>query len=152
MKRFHFPLQTVHNMREMVRDEAEKHLAHAASKVSEAESCLDEAGRSLTSAADIYAERLQSGTIDPHETALRADYIASLARREQEARARLTQLERELEERRLVVVEAARAAEATSKLRERQLARHTLEASRQEQNMLDEMATVSSARRLTDNP
>ena len=57
----------------------------------------------------------------------------------------------DLEARRQAVVETSRAAEATSRLRERQLARHELEAARQEQNMLDEMATVSSARRLTEN-
>ena len=151
MKRFHFPLQTVHHVRELARDEAEKLLALAASKVREAENCLREAGALLAAAAEDYASRLQDGVIDPQDTALRSNYIASLSRREQDARARLITLERELEARRQAVVETSRAAEATSRLRERQLARHELEAARQEQNMLDEMATVSSARRLTEN-
>lgn len=151
MKRFHFPLQTIHAMREMRRDEAEKILAAAMARVNDAAAALAEAERVLCAAAETYAMRLQTGVFDQHETAMRASYLTTLSRRADEARVRLAEAERECETHRATVIAAARDHEATTRLRARHLARHELEMSRHEQNMLDEMATLSSARRLTKN-
>lgn len=148
MKRFRFQLQTVHNMRETHRDEAERNLAEAAAQVSAAAASLDEAERLLTIAAETYAAMLQSGVLDAHEASLRASYLLTLTERRRDARARLALVERERETRRLAVVEASRAAETTAQLRARQRARHDFEAARDEQNTLDEIAISASARRL----
>lgn len=148
MKRFRFQLQTVHDLRETRRDEAERSLAEAAQQVFAAAAQLDDANRSLTEAAENYAAMLGDGALDAHEASLRASYLITLTRRREDARTRLAAVEREREVRRQVVVEASRAAEATAKLRERQSARHALETARDEQNNLDEMATSATARRL----
>ncbi|MEJ7708486.1 MAG: flagellar export protein FliJ [Pyrinomonadaceae bacterium] len=148
MKRFHFQLQTVHDIRESQRDRAERELAEAAAQVSAGAARLNEAERQLSIAAETYAAMLHAGVIDSYEAAQRANYILTLTRLQQDARTRLAALEREREEQRLAVVEASRAAETTSRLRERQHARHNLEVTRQEQNMLDEIATSAIARQM----
>lgn len=148
MKRFRFQLQTVHDIRETRRDEAERNLAEAAQQVFAAAAQLEEADRSLAAAAETYAAQMRVGALDAHEASLRASYLLTLTRRRQDARTHLDAVERERETRRLASVEASRAAETTAKLRERQRARHALEAARDEQNNLDEMATSATARRL----
>lgn len=151
MKRFQFSLQSVHNLRQLHRDEAERDLARAAAEVSHASASLDEAAHIRHAALETYAATLRSGALNPHEAALRASYLAALVRREADARERVAALERERDGRRQAAAEAARQAEVTAKLRERHRARYESEAARNEQNNLDEMATVAFARRFTQN-
>jgi flagellar export protein FliJ len=149
MKKFKFSLQSVHELRELKKDEAEQDLAKASARVLDASSRLDDIIRERNLAADSYLQTLLTGNLSPQEAALRANYLDSLARQESEARLFLERLEREREEVRRNAAEAARNAEATTKLRERHLARHGAEVAREEQNLLDEMAMISVARRLT---
>lgn len=151
MKRFRFPLQAVHNLRQMRRDEAERELAQAAAEVSHGAARLDEVACTRTAATEAYLRALQKSDIDQHEMALRINYLASLTQRESEARARLAELESAREAQRQLVTRAARDAEATAKLRERHRVRHETEAARAEQNNLDEIATVAIARRMANN-
>lgn len=147
MKKFRFTLQPVHDLREMRRDEAERSHAQAIAAVAEANGRLDEAENTRREAAESLRRVLQSGQLDPHDVALRSGYLSALIAREADARTRLAALEDERERRRRTVAEAARAAEATAKLRERQSARHHEAVARHEQNLLDEMAVVTAARR-----
>lgn len=147
MKKFRFTLQPIHDLREMRRDEAERSHAQAIAAVTEANSRLDEAESTRREAAESLRSLLQHGQLDPHEVALRSSYLSSLIAREADARTRLAALEEERERRRHKMAEAARAAEATAKLRERQSARHFEALARYEQNQLDEMAVVTAARR-----
>ena len=140
MKRFQFSLQSVHDLRQSQRDDAERGLAQASAKVSAANAALDEIARLRAHAIESHLSTFQAGVLNPHEATLSANYFAALARREAEARERLAGLERERETRREQTVETTRAAETTAKLRERQRVRHTTEAARAEQNMLDEIA------------
>lgn len=152
MKKFKFSLQTVHNLRQEQRDKAERELARAATEVANAAAHLDEAVNNRAAAEQNYAAKLHSeDSLDPHEIALRADYLTLLTQRQRAASERLFTLEQERETRRRTAVMAARAAEATSKLRDRHRARHHLEAMRTEQNDLDEMATLLAARRAGSN-
>lgn len=148
MKRFRFPLQSVHNWRESLRDEAERRLGQAIAEVKKAHAKLEEATRARAVATETYLKQLQAGAINPHEIALMSNYLSQVIERETEARRQLMALEEEQETRRLVLAAAARDAEATAKLRERQSERHEAANSRDEQNMHDELATLAAAHRL----
>lgn len=150
MKKFRFSLQTVHDLREARRDEAERALAHAAAAVSEAAEQLEETIMVHTRATEAFASKLQSGEINSFEAELSVNYLAALTRRKREAHSRLTELERTREQQREMTIEAARSAETTARLRERQHERHQLQTARAEQQSLDEMATLAQARLLTE--
>lgn len=151
MKKFRFSLQTVHDLRETRRDEEERTLVRTANATQEAADKLAETRQAHERATDEYAARLQSGEIDPFVATLSVNYLAALLKREREDQARLQERERIHEAQRMITAEAARAAEATAKLRERQRERHKLETARVEQEMLDEMATLLQARLATEN-
>jgi flagellar protein FliJ len=147
VKRFKFSLQTLHDLRERRREEAEAALAAAHAQVVAAEAAVAEAVSARRQALESNAAFLSPGPINTHEIALGAGYVAALDRRIAEARQRLIEAERERDARRQAAVAAATAAEATAKLREKHRARHDAEASRAEQDSLDELAVMSGARR-----
>lgn len=148
MKKFRFTLQTVHDLRAARRDEAERALATASRVVAEAEEQLAETSSAHARAMEDFAAKLQAGEIDPLDAELSVDYLASLVERKLEAHARLKELEEKREQQREETVEAARSAETTARLRERQHERHQLQMARAEQQILDEMATLTQARLL----
>jgi flagellar export protein FliJ len=150
MKRFKFSLQTLHAVRERAREEAEAALAAAHARVAEAEAELARAAEARRLALESNAAFLGVGEINSHEIALRASYVGVLDQRISEARRQLIEAERERDARRAAAVAAATAAEATAKLREKHRARHEAEAARAEQESLDELATIASARRRTE--
>jgi flagellar export protein FliJ len=150
MRRFRFSLQPVHDLRQLRLDEAEREFGRASQEVAAAAAALAEAGRVRLAATEAYSAALTRGSLDPHEIMLRNDYLTSLALQERESRERLEALARELDRRREAMAAAAREADATGKLRERQLARHRAEADRAEQLNLDDMATLATARRLRE--
>jgi flagellar export protein FliJ len=147
LKRFQFPLQAVHNLRESLRDEAERNHAEAAAKVRQAAAELEEARRVREAATEAHVGNLQTGAINPHDLALRANYLTQLVRDEFDACTRLAALEREREARQQALVKATRDTEATAKLRERYGARHQAELRLADQNALDELAMLATAHR-----
>lgn len=146
MKKFRFSLQTLHDLREARRDEAERTLVRTAAASAEAAETLSETRLAHARASDAYAHSLRAGEIDPFEATLSVNYIASLLQREREDHARLKERERAHEAQQKITADAACEAEATSRLRDRQRERHRLETARTEQGILDEMATLSHAR------
>lgn len=147
MKKFKFSLQTVHNMRESKRDKEEQELIGLRKNVEEAATHIEKIENERTQIADNYNAK-QSGTIDPIEAAMTSNYMAALVHRERNARTNLKQAEQEVDKQRTKLTEASRDVEATSRLRERQQERHNNEAIRKEQDLLDEMATAVTARRM----
>lgn len=147
MKRFKFKLQTVHDLREMQRERAEQDLAEAGARVAQAEAQLAKIEYRLEEAASSYARSLQSGEVDPFESSLHTNFLNFLSQHLTSARAQLTKMKSEYDNCRKLAIEAARAVEATGKLRQRQRARYKLEAERAEQSMLDEMAMLLAGRR-----
>ena len=147
MKKFHFSLQTVHNLREAKREDAERGLVKAATAAQDAAAHLEGVKYIHTSATQAFAVRLRETEIDPQEAALSVAYLAMLVGRRREAHAKLKELEAKHESQRELTVNAARDAKATARLRERQHERHTQQVARSEQEMLDEMATLAQARR-----
>jgi flagellar export protein FliJ len=151
MKKFKFTLQAVHNLRESRRDNARQELVQLQTTASEAAERLEQTTQERLETIDNFSSKMQSGPIDPMEAALTTNYIAALVQREREAQYQLSLSIAAVEKQRLKVIEAAREVEATSVLRERQLARHELEASRAEQNFLDEITSVTIARKILQN-
>jgi flagellar export protein FliJ len=145
MKRFRFSLETVHNLRELRRDEAERQLAQAAAVVMTAATAVEEI-QHRRAAIEAKLVAGSTGDLCAAEIAMQVNYLAALAQREVEAREQLAALERERETRRQSAMAATREAEVTSQLRARQHARHSAEAARAEQNMLDEMAVAAALR------
>jgi flagellar export protein FliJ len=148
MKRFHFPLQAVHNLRELRLEQAENVLAQAVIKVVEAQNRLEEIVVLRQRAIDEYTSKISTGILNTYEISMNLEYLDVLAQREAEARSNLVKLEKECEVQRKNVAEAARKAEATAKLREKHQSRYQAEVARAEQDMIDEMATISSSRKL----
>jgi flagellar export protein FliJ len=146
MKRFSFTLETVHNLRERARQEAEAELARASGAVMRAAEELAEARRKREQAMDDYVQTFLDGRLSFPETTLRAGYLVVLAERIAEAERQLTERERECEAARQKLVTVTAAAEATAKLRDHQFARHRAALEREEQQQLDEIAMLKAAR------
>lgn len=138
MKKFRFSLQTVHNLRESRRDEAERGLAHAASAVTAAVAAL-EAIQKLRGELEEQISK-STGPLCIADLSLRMNYLDALSRREAEAKTHLARLEQERDRHREDALAAARDAEVTEQLRARRHARHVEEHARLEQDQLDEMA------------
>ncbi len=81
-----------------------------------------------------------TGQIYADDLAMQLDYLGFLAQRERLLRARLAELEQNRETVRESAIQAARDAEVTSQLKQRQNERYEAEAAIAEQNFLDEMA------------
>ena len=150
MKRFRFSLQTLHDLRELERENAERALAQSARNLAEAADRVEKYRRECDSAWANQATKLQAREPDLKEIAMHTDYITTLERRLTEAQARYAELERERELRFQQVLKAAAAAEVTAKLREQQRGRHQAEVAREDQNQLDELATIAVARHLRE--
>ncbi len=138
MKRFKFRLQTVHNLRTQRRDEAERALLKAAAEVSAGEAALAELQQQRAAAENKMARA--TGQVYADELALQLGYLEFLAQRERVLRQRLAELEQTRETLRTRALAAARDAEVTNQLEQRQKARHAAAVALAEQNFLDEMA------------
>lgn len=150
MKKFQFSLQTVHSVRETKRDKEEHELVRLRAAVTDANERVLRIENERAQVANDYSKKLNSGTIDPFEAAMTSNYLTALVHREREAREKLKQAETAVERQRQMLTEAERDVEATSRLREKQRERHALDVARVEQNQLDEMATVASARKMAN--
>jgi flagellar export protein FliJ len=151
MKRFNFTLQTVHYVREVKRDAAERALAAVAVELQAAQEQLETVLRQRHAAMEKYVLVHQSQEIEAAIFASHTDYIGSLILRERQARVMILQVEERVTVKRKVLTEASRQTETTANLRERQRERHHQEIAQHEQKMLDEMAVVATTRRLTAN-
>jgi flagellar export protein FliJ len=151
MKRFKFSLQTVHNVREIRRDAAERELAAVSAELKGAHERLETVLRQRKTAMDKYVLLHQSKDIVGATFASHTEYISSLFLLERQVRAMALQIEERIAGKRRALTEAARQTETTANLRERQRERHHQEMAQNEQKVLDEMATVASARRHASN-
>ena len=151
MKRFHFSLQAVHNVREMRRDAARVRTCCCGRGTARCKTQLETVLRQRQSAMDKYLVLQQSTEIEAATFASHTDYIGSLLLLERQARATILQVEEKITIKRQFLTEASRQTETTANLRERQRARHRLETAQHEQKVLDEMAVVSVTRRLAAN-
>lgn len=148
MKPFKFSLQAVHHIREIKREAAERELLAASRELARANEQLQEVLGRRESAVNEYLALHQSEEMRAQTMATHLDYIGSLFQAEREARNVIRNREKNLEARRVALMEASRQSETTANLRERQHDRYRLEAARDEQKMLDEMAVLAVTRRM----
>jgi flagellar export protein FliJ len=147
MKSFSFKLQTVQNLRDIARDEAEQNLLRAHARAHEAKRELDSLMCLCRSAEERLQMLMQRGALDANEIALHTQHLEALRKRVADGRRHLAQVEAERVERQTALVEAKCASEAIARLRERQFGQYKSEMARIEQNAIDEMAVLSFARR-----
>jgi flagellar export protein FliJ len=148
MKRFKFSLQTLHDLREQEREDAEHALGQATAAVVEATAKIESLLEAIKQAVAAHAVQMRTKTPDPREAQMHNEYIAALERRLGEARLTHATLERNRLMKLQEFVKASAAAEATAKLREQYYARYVSELAREEQNLMDELATIATVRRL----
>jgi flagellar export protein FliJ len=150
MKQFKFSLQTLHDLRQQEREEAERALGLATAVVAEATAKIEGLLDAINQALAAHAVQLRTQEPNPREAEMHTEYLLTLERHLAEARATHAVLERARQMKLQEYVKASAAAEATAKLREQYYARYVLELAREEQNMLDEWATIATVRRLRD--
>jgi len=151
MKKFRFSLQTVHNVRELKRDNAERDLVAAGVELDEAKAHLEEVLSLRQKAVNQYCDLHQSSQIEATTVVMHTNYIGSLMELERLARHSIARNERHVASKREVLIEASRDSETTANLRDRQFERHVLETARKEQLLLDEMAVLAVARHRSSN-
>lgn len=148
MKKFRFSLQTVHNVREMKRENEQLKLAELQAAFNDAAEKLAEAEHLRQKTTDDYSRKLQANELDAFEMDLTVKFLNVLFHRENEARERLADIKQSCRQQGLKVADAAQAVEITSKLREKHRVRHQNELARFEQNNLDEMVSTSFVRKM----
>jgi flagellar protein FliJ len=140
MTRFQFRLQSMLRLAESQRDERRRELAAALEAVEVLR------GRHETLDEEIQQIRQLRCAASLGEN-VRVEQLLDASRYELLLRSQLTEIENqqtqvdeELERRRLILVEANRHVQTLKKLRERKLAEHQLEEDRKQQRLLDEVA------------
>lgn len=145
MKRFRYRLQRVLNYRETVRQEKKRLLLLARQELaqrSQVLSDLEESERSNTLAA---------GQIMSAELVhMRGLFAASLQERIVQQRLAIVESEARVQEALNVYIEAAKESEALKTLKTRRKEQYDEEVRREDEKVLDEMATQRSVRRAYD--
>ena len=150
MKRFKFSLQTLHDLRERERETAEIVLGQATAAVTAAAAQIEELLHTITQAMAAYSTALRTKEPKLREVTMQTEYITALEQQLAVARVTRTTLERAREVRLQELIKASAAAEATVKLREQYYARYVFELAREEQNLMDELATIATVRRMRE--
>lgn len=148
MKRFKFSLQTLHEMRQEEREQAERALALATADLAKEMEAIELVVREIDKTIRDYAGKVSSGTVSAYEAETYSRYIASLDRKLESARARQAEAAQFRELKIQELIKATTAAEATTKLREQHYQRYVAEVAKEEQDLIDELATISTSRRL----
>jgi flagellar export protein FliJ len=147
MKRFFFSLQTVQDLRNNKREEAERELAQAEAQVLNAKTALEKTLTERVVAIDAYVAALAASPINIQDIMLRTSHLALLSQREEQQRVLLASTEELRDAKRHLALAAMQQAETLSALRERHHSRHTAMVARAEQTALDEIAMLNFVRR-----
>ena len=148
MKRFKFSLQTLHDLREQEREDAERALAQAAAEVAAAAAHTEVLRHTINQAIAAFTTNLQTKAPNAREAQMHSEYLTLLDQQLTDARAHHLVCERRRDAKLQELVKASAAAEATTKLREQYYARYVAELLREDQNLMDELATIATVRRM----
>ncbi len=148
MKQFKFSLQTLHDLRAQEREDAERALAQAVAEVAAAAAQMEVLRQTIKQAIADYTTHLQTKAPNAFEAKMHAEYLTTLDGRLAMARTHHIACERKREAKLHELVKASAAAEATVKLRAQYYARYVAELVREEQNLMDELATIATVRRM----
>lgn len=147
MKRFQFPLQTVRNVRDLKRDEAERSFAEASAVVTRAETELAQAISKRNEAVESFSQMLKAGPLDASRAAHESAYLDLLAKLISNSATRLASLKSIRESKRNMAIRAAREAEVLEKLYHQQQTRYDAFVNLDEQKNLDEFSIMSDGLR-----
>ena len=147
MKRFKFSLQTLHDLREQEREDAERALAQAAAEVAAAAAQVEALRAAINQVITAYTTNLQSKALNAQDAKMHTEYLTTLDKQWAAARAHQAERERFRAMKLQDLIKASAAAEATAKLREQYYARYVAELALEEQNLMDELATIATVRR-----
>ena len=152
MKKFKFTLQTVHSVREMLREKEELSLAEMQTEVSRAVAYLSEVERARLEAIEKYTRKLKQGeAMNPFEMELNTNHLRSLDFKIREAQTDVNRKQQAVSAQSEIVAAAGRKVKVTERLRENQQMRHRTELERCEQTAIDDLVSANFARRmLTD--
>lgn len=143
MKRFSFPFEALGRLRRRRREACELALAErraARARQLEARSALAEAREEAE--ADWQAVLSVPGRLDVAAAASRRAYLGVLSARIEDLEAAIAHTNREIEERRLALVEASRAEKVVERLKERRREAWARASDREESSFLGDMALV----------
>lgn len=141
MAKFKFRLATLQRLRESTRDERRAALAEAYHAQQLLTERMQEKQEELAALRATYSEAAAPGRIEVEQlmNAQRFELMVRGEMKVMEDQARL--LEKEIERRRLALVEADRQVRVLEKLRDKQLERHQYEQLCREMKQLDEIAS-----------
>ena len=148
MKRFKFSLQTLHDLHEQERSDAEHALAQAAAEVAAAAAHIEVLRDTINQALAALTVNLQTKAPNAREAEMHAEYLTTLDKRLATARAHYANCERHRETKLQELIKASAAAEATTKLRQQYYNHYVAELAREEQTLMDELATIATVRRM----
>lgn len=134
-----FRLQPALNYREILEDRARQALAEALKAQIEAQEALEGEKASEAELHEEFALRQKEG-IAPDELALYRNYLRRKAEMIEECSKQLQQAGELVEERREELCNASKEKKVLEKLKEKKQAEYELELSRQEANLMDEIA------------
>lgn len=149
MKKFKFTLQTVHSVREMRQEKEELVFSQMQAEAERAAERILQIERMRFDALESYTRRLKAGVvINAAELEMNSNHFASLDRLQREAEKCLNEKKQACSAQSRKLAAAVREVKITNRLRETQVAKHKLEADREEQINLDEIVSANFARRL----
>ena len=141
MKRFRFRLERVHRVREAVRKIKQVALARERMKAIQEEQRL----ASIVERVNRAEERIRvyaGGTFEVGGMVTASKALRSLERQERAQEEVVEAARRRVEEARQELLKARKDARVLERLKERRLARHTVEAMRAEQDSLDDIGAL----------
>ncbi|MEZ6071885.1 MAG: flagellar export protein FliJ [Pirellulales bacterium] len=142
MKPYRFRLATLLKIRESTRDERRRHLLEAQQAHDTLQARLGEIDDQLREARRLASDSLSGGPVNVDRLLDDGRYELVMLAEQAMIRQQSKTVAEEVERRRQTLVAADREVRVLEKLRETQQERHNVEASRREQQVIDEAATL----------
>ena len=146
MKKFQFRLQAALTLRQRREEQLAVELAQARNRLLREKGQME---RLASDREDLLRQSLagRTGRVDAEELCFRERLFTVMEEQIAEQRHLVIAVEREVESKLQERVEAKKETRALEQLREQSLRAHRLEAQREEQTFLDELASILSARK-----
>lgn len=147
MASFVFRFERVLKVKELKEEERQRELAQATRRAEATQLSLEAVDRRIQECQVDLRSRVQGG-VDAWRLQLSADYMAYLRRERHETEAELTAALREVEARRVHLLEALKERKIFEALKEREYQSFRLAQARFEQRQTDEAAEIAVGRKL----
>ena len=146
MKKFSFKLEPVLNVRKSKEEELQRKLSQILDRLQEA---VEEMAKTLSHRHTIASqlEEFKKKPVGIEDLLTYQNYLEQLDKRVNEQEIRISEIEKEVEEMRALLMQACKDKKIIEKIKEKQKACYNLEALRQEINFLDEIGVIRNARK-----